>query len=179
MGDGEDTAAVGGGTSGARVVALGAELRALHDRIREVLDDALDATDLSPTEWLRHAASGVANDPVARCRTFCAVLTAHHETEDARLFPWLLREHPELADVVERLEQDHAMIATLLTNLSEAVDGGSGPDVLVRHLEGLDAIMESHFRFEERALVAVLDAVPPEASGPDLDEGFWRPRVRG
>jgi hypothetical protein len=42
---------------------------------------------------------------------------------------------------------------------------------LDRHLEGVAAIMESHFRYEERQLLTVLetlslDASPEEALGP-------------
>ena len=42
---------------------------------------------------------------------------------------------------------------------------------MLRHLEGVDAIMESHFRYEERELVALLDI--HEGDGPDLPERFW------
>ena len=44
--------------------------------------------------------------------------------------------------------------------------------VVLRHLEGVDAIMESHFRFEERELVPVLDATVGD--GPPLPDRFWR-----
>ena len=43
---------------------------------------------------------------------------------------------------------------------------------MLRHVEGVDAIMESHFRYEERELVGLLDAL--EGHGPDLPERFWR-----
>ena len=49
--------------------------------------------------------------------------------------------------------------------------GHPAGDVVLRHLEGVDAIMESHFRYEERSLVGVLDAV--EGDGPALPERFW------
>lgn len=183
---GEDDAARPARTPAvARVRAMGSELRRLHDRIREVLDDALDAArDGSPDEGseverLRSAAAAVTDDPVSRCRAFCAVLADHHEAEDAHLFPWLLRARPDLAHVVERLEQDHAMIGTLLAGLATALERGAPAPVLLRHLDGLDAIMESHFRFEERELVAALDAVPAATPGPSLDDGFWRAGVRG
>ena len=44
--------------------------------------------------------------------------------------------------------------------------------MVLRHLEGVDAIMESHFRYEERELVALLDALVGD--GPALPERFWR-----
>ena len=44
--------------------------------------------------------------------------------------------------------------------------------MVLRHLEGVDAIMESHFRFEERELVPLLDAAVGD--GPPLPDRFWR-----
>ena len=81
------------------------------------------------------------------------------------------REHPELGEVVDRLEQDHRMIGTLLADLERVVREGAGREVVLRHLEGVDAIMESHFRYEERELVVLLDAA--SGDGPVLPEGFW------
>ena len=77
--------------------------------------------------------------------------------------------------MIDRLEQDHAMIGTLLAGLERVLREGAGPSVVLRHLEGVDAIMESHFRYEERVLVPILDAEEgagppcPSASGP-VDE---------
>jgi hypothetical protein len=152
--------------SGDRVRALGAELRRLHDRIRNVLDDALDGAD--PVA----GAADLGDDLVLRCRAVCTTLGDHHRDEDAALFPWLRREHPGLATVVDRLEQDHAMIGSLLAELDRVVRAGSSGEVVRRHLAGVDAIMESHFRFEERELVPVLDAVADD--GPPLPGRFWR-----
>lgn len=150
---------------GGRVHALGSELRRLHDRIRDVLEDARDGLD--PVV----GATLLGDDLVVRCRTVCTTLDAHHRDEDAALFPWLRREHPELGEVIARLEQDHAMIGTLLAGLDRVLRDGEPAGVVLRHLEGIDAIMESHFRYEERMLVAVLDQV--EGSGPPLPQRFW------
>jgi hypothetical protein len=151
--------------SGDRVRALGAELRRLHDRIRNVLDDALDGAD--PVA----GAADLGDDLVLRCRAVCTTLGDHHRDEDAALFPWLRREHPGLATVVDRLEQDHAMIGSLLAGLEGAVRSGASGRVVLGHLEGVDAIMESHFRYEERELVAVLDG--SAGNGPPLPGRFW------
>jgi hemerythrin HHE cation binding domain-containing protein len=159
-----------------RVAALGRELRGLHDRIRDVLEDARDGLDPSA------GAAALTTDPVTRCRTFCSVLDAHHRREDDTLFPWLLAARPDLADVVERLTQDHRAVAALLADLARACDEGAPTPVLVRHLEGLDAIMESHFRFEERELAGVLDELTGSGSvadGPALGSDFWEPSWPG
>jgi hypothetical protein len=154
-----------------RARALGAELRRLHDRIRDVLDDARDGLD--PAE--RSAAlGGLGDDLVLRCHAVCTTLGRHHRDEDTALIPWLLREHPGSAEVVARLEQDHAMIASLLAELERALRSGASSEVVLGHLEGVDAIMESHFRYEERELVPVLDA--SVGDGPPLPDRFWRGR---
>ena len=64
------------------------------------------------------------------------------------------------------------MIGSLLAELERVVREGAGGAVVLRHLEGVDAIMESHFRFEERELVPVLDATVGD--GPPLPDRFWR-----
>ena len=71
----------------------------------------------------RRARPSLGDDLVLRCHAVCTTLGAHHRDEDAALFPWLRREHPGLGEVVDRLEQDHAMIGSLLAELEE---GGVG-----------------------------------------------------
>lgn len=86
------------------------------------------------------------------------------------MFPAIAAAHPDLAPVLRALEQDHSMIGHLLGGLQAAVESRSGPEVLARHLEGVAAIMESHFRYEERQLLTALDGLelsadPEEALG--------------
>ncbi|WP_211277858.1 hemerythrin domain-containing protein, partial [Couchioplanes caeruleus] len=61
------------------------------------------------------------------------------------------------------LRQDHSMIAHLLAGLQAAVARGAAPAELHRHLEGVAAIMESHFRYEERQLLTVLETLALDA----------------
>lgn len=105
------------------------------------------------------------------CHGFCAALDGHHRGEDRTLFPAIAAAHPELRPVLRALEQDHSMIAHLLGGLQAAVDRTAPPEELDQHLEGIAAIMESHFRYEERQLLTVLDtlelaAAPGEVLGP-------------
>ena len=63
------------------------------------------------------------------------------------------------------------MIGHLLGGLQAAVTRAAPPTELDRHLEGVAAIMESHFRYEERQLLTVLenlalDADPDAVLGP-------------
>ncbi|MFT4226891.1 hemerythrin domain-containing protein [Micropruina sp.] len=141
----------------ARLIAWNHELRTVHERLREAL--RLTRTAL---------ASGAPTQPAQRdlllfCHGFCTALTGHHEGEDRELFPAIAATHPELRDVLRNLQQDHSMIAHLLGALQAAVAREAPPDELDRHLEGVAAIMESHFRYEERSLGVVLEALELDA----------------
>lgn len=141
-----------------RFAAWARELRDVHARLRKALQITREA--LASDERMAEAAS---RELLLFCHVFCAALTAHHVAEDRTLFPAVVSAHPELHDTIRKLEQDHSMIAHLLGGLQQAVDSGSSPDELLRHLEGVSAIMESHFRFEERQLLVVLDALDLDA----------------
>ncbi|GIJ26099.1 hypothetical protein Vqi01_12610 [Micromonospora qiuiae] len=143
MGEGEKT----------RLVAWSNELRRVHDRLREAL-----------TVTQQALAAGEPAEPATRelllfCHGFCAALTAHHEGEDRDLFPAIAEQYPELRETLYHLRQDHSMMAQLLAGLQAAVARAAPPAELARHLEGLAAIMESHFRYEERQLLTVLDTL--------------------
>ncbi len=78
------------------------------------------------------------------------------------MFSQLLLDRPDLTATVANLAEDHGMIATILAQVSELADRAaeSGGDVLEpigRELDGLAAIMESHFGYEERTISEALD----------------------
>ncbi|WP_406724484.1 hypothetical protein WJ438_07370 [Streptomyces sp. GD-15H] len=75
------------------------------------------------------------------------------------MFSAVAAAYPHLRETLRYLEQDHAMIAHLLGGLQQAVDRCAGPAELDRHLDGIPAITESHFGYEERQLLAVLDTL--------------------
>jgi hemerythrin-like domain-containing protein len=144
-----------------RLIAWNRELTAAHQRLRQALRvtrDALDAGDARPARA----------DLLLYCHGFCAALRGHHVSEDAALFPELSARHPELRPVIARLAQDHEMIGALLTQLGHAVTAAAAPDELARHLDGVSAIMESHFSYEERQLLGILSALQLAADPRDL-----------
>ena len=148
-----------------RLVAWSTELRQVHARLREALDLTRGA--------IADGRSGEAatRELLLYCHGFCAALDGHHRGEDHTLFPAIRAAHPELEPVLRRLTQDHSMIGHLLTGLQAALDRAAPAAELDRHLEGVAAIMESHFRYEERQLLTVLetlslDASPAEVLGP-------------
>lgn len=149
----------------ARLIAWHHEMEAAHAQLRRALDIAraavTDGVEVPPAE----------RELLLYCHGFCVALDGHHRGEDDALFPALLERRPELAEVVRALRQDHSMIAHLLHALRSALDGGRPLGELLRHLDGVGAIMESHFRYEERALLGVLATLDlpldvPEAFGP-------------
>lgn len=146
----------------ARLIAWGDELRAVHQRLR----DALRVTRETLGSGTRDDATR--RDLLLYCHGFCTALTGHHRGEDRELFPAIAAEHPELAETLRRLEDDHAMIATLLDGLRDATERGDPPERLGAHLEGIAAIMESHFQYEERRLLTVLDAMALDADPRDV-----------
>jgi len=146
-----------------RLIAWSNEMRDVHERLRKALrvtQEAIAAGD---------PAEPAARDLLLFCHGFCAALTGHHEGEDGELFPAIARSHSELRETIRYLEQDHSMIGHLLGGLQAAVDRAATPEDLGKHLEGIAAIMESHFRFEERKLLGVLESFALDA---DVGEVF-------
>jgi hypothetical protein len=82
--------------------------------------------------------------------------------EDGGMFTDLLDARPDLAPAIQKLIDDHtAMAAILLRVRTLATQAKTTPAQglpgLRRELDGLAAIAESHFRYEERAVSAALD----------------------
>ncbi|MCK9793970.1 hemerythrin domain-containing protein [Isoptericola sp. 4D.3] len=141
-------------TDAARLVAWGQELRSVHARLRDALEVAREAVDDDV------AAPGAADPRRALglyCHGFCQALEGHHRGEDGTVFTALLQLRPDLAGVVAELQRDHTMLDHLLAGLASAVDAGADAATLERHLDGIDAVMETHFRYEEKRLVEALD----------------------
>lgn len=155
-----------------RIVAWGAELRRVHVQLRramalarEAVEDAADGTALeggavSEGGTAPEGSATAARELLLFCHGFCLALSGHHRAEDGALFPQLVAAHPELAPVVAKLKQDHSMIEHLIGGLDAALTRGAPAEETLQHLDGIEAVMETHFRYEERQLVAVLDASP-------------------
>jgi iron-sulfur cluster repair protein YtfE (RIC family) len=143
-----------------RARALGHELVRVHDWLRTELArlrDGLDTGDrLVPLQ--------------AHCIAFCEALTRHHTSEDAMAFPTVAAQLPELAPVLGQLSQDHRLVEDVLRRLRELVTTVTPAtvDAVRREVDGLSAIMESHFRWEERTLVAALDKLDTAREAEEL-----------
>ncbi|MFI6155025.1 hemerythrin domain-containing protein [Kitasatospora sp. NPDC051170] len=152
---------------GERVLALSLQLTRTHDELRRRIRDIKAGLG---------RARGIDEALRTHCLAFCSALTTHHRGEDEGLFAELLRQRPDLAGTIANLVQDHTMISGILTRVvdlaAKAADGHHpDPAAIGRELDGLAAIMESHFRYEERVLADALDAGVPDTgwSGPVLN----------
>jgi hypothetical protein len=145
-----------------RAVALSLQLAQAHRQLRNRLDEL--RTNPGENRTL-----------TTHCLAFCEALTAHHQGEDAGMFTDLLRERPDLTATVDNLVQDHEMISSILARVAELTRRAAATADSAEHssieleLDGLAAIMENHFRYEERAISAALDR--------GLDDTRWSGRV--
>lgn len=137
----------------ARLIAWDQELRSAHSRLRAALAATREALDQGED------APDATSDLVLYCIGFCAALDGHHGAEDRALFPVLRAAHPALGGVIDKLMQDHSMLAHLLASLRSAAERGDDAAAIRGHLDGIAAIMESHFRFEEREILEPLRAL--------------------
>ena len=129
----------------------------MHARLREALQVVRDALADGVTP------RGLSTDLLLYCHGFCVALGQHHRGEDSSLFPAIKAAHSELAPVLRNLEQDHSMIQHLITELDAATRRSVDAAELERHLDGLSAIMENHFGYEERQLLSVLETLNLQA----------------
>ena len=129
---------------GGRSGGLTVQLAEVHAWLRDALAEL--RADLRPGRDLR-----------AHCLTFCTALERHHTGEDAHLFGHLAQRYPELRPALDALRSDHAVVSGILREIEKLVDGERDPERLRRALDGLSALLESHFRYEERALAAALE----------------------
>ena len=109
------------------------------------------------TAWLNVAASFI---------TFCAALTRHHTGEERGAFPALAARFPDLRPLLEKMAEDHVLVAGITARVEaiaqEMTDARS--PALLAELDGLAAILDSHFAFEERRIRGALDELGGSAT---------------
>ncbi|MFJ3217145.1 nitroreductase/quinone reductase family protein [Kitasatospora sp. NPDC086801] len=148
--------------------------------VRSLADKLLEAHTWLRAQ-LRHvreeAHSHVAGRPAGlglqlrqHCLAFCEGLTHHHTGEDAAIFPALARNHPELAEVLERLGEQHLVIGRIKEELVALLAGieVTEPERLRAELDRMSAELEAHLDYEEAELLPTLAGIPfpPVRSGP-------------
>ncbi|MGW6196044.1 nitroreductase/quinone reductase family protein [Kribbella sp. NPDC055110] len=143
----------------ARVGAATAQLKEIHNGLREQLSTTLTAVDA----YL--AGSGPAPTLTKtlhqHCLTFCESLHAHHSREDS-VFPRLAADFPDLKPALDRLTQEHATVAELNKQLTAAVENlttatPAQAQRLRADLTHLAETLEAHYAYEEAHLGPALD----------------------
>jgi deazaflavin-dependent oxidoreductase (nitroreductase family) len=104
------------------------------------------------------------------CLEFCSALTQHHTGEDRGAFPMLAQRFPGLAPVVERLIEEHTVVARLQAQVRDLVEsyepGNTDLTGLRLDLEDIAGRLEDHYRYEEQTVVEALNTVGP---APNVD----------
>jgi Hemerythrin HHE cation binding domain len=148
-----------------RAVALSEQLVRAHQTLRERLASVREEVAGGS------ARPAIPGDLLSHCLSFCTAIGTHHTGEDSRLFPALRAAAPELAPTIDKLMEDHALVAGILQQVRALLAPdrpAAAPGALLRELDGLTAILESHFSFEERRVAAALDILGPEAWTADI-----------
>ncbi len=150
--------------------AAGQHLVDVHDHLRSELAQLFDLISQVEAGTLEAgAARSLINTMTMRqndwalgayCQSYCRVVTTHHTIEDTSMFPHLRASDTALVPVIDRLEDEHHVIARVLDGVDRALvavvseEGG-----LVRLREAVDLLsdtMASHLSYEETQLVEPL-----------------------
>ncbi|HEY0641327.1 MAG TPA: hemerythrin domain-containing protein [Pseudonocardiaceae bacterium] len=109
--------------------------------------DAINRTAMRQNHWTLGAF----------CASYCRVVTAHHTIEDVHLFTGLRTADATLAPVLDRLGEEHDVIAAMLDELDTAlvalVRGECDADAVRDTVERFAAALLSHLDYEEEQLL--------------------------
>ena len=98
----------------------------------------------------------------AYCESYCRIVTGHHTLEDRSMFAFLRERDPAAAPVVDRLADEHEVIADVLEQVDRALVGlvGAEPHAASERLEQLSTAVDlltdtllSHLSYEETELL--------------------------
>lgn len=146
----------------------GAAIKAVHDAFRREL--ALIREEIAT------AGPGLGAQLRVNCLTLCQGLHNHHTGEDMGLFPALEQQHPSLAPVLRRLDEEHQRVAALTGQLQQLLSGQDagleagatrangtdartlgGADELGTEFDRLATELEAHLAYEEKELIPLLE----------------------
>ncbi|MPZ25090.1 MAG: LLM class flavin-dependent oxidoreductase [Micromonosporaceae bacterium] len=150
--------------------AAGQHLVDIHDNLRQELEQLRDLVrQVGDGERDAGAARSALHTMTVRqnrwtlgayCEGYCRIVTAHHTLEDAQMFPQLRQADHRLGPVVDRLAEEHEVIAGVVEQVDAALVamvGGTGRVAQLRAAVDLLAdTLLSHLSYEERVLVKPL-----------------------
>jgi alkanesulfonate monooxygenase SsuD/methylene tetrahydromethanopterin reductase-like flavin-dependent oxidoreductase (luciferase family) len=154
----------------ARGLAVGRHLAEVHDHLRHELDQIHDLVEQVKRGSVTAGAARAALNQMtlrqnnwtlgAYCAAYCSMITAHHGLEDTAIFPHLRRADPGLVPVIDRLEQEHAVIHEVVEVVDRAlVRLVASPDDFTELQEavgGLAGALRSHLAYEEQQITEPL-----------------------
>ncbi|WP_245974743.1 hemerythrin domain-containing protein [Thermomonospora umbrina] len=118
--------------------------------LREDVDTHLDGGPRRPRDLRTH------------CLAFCSALQRHHTGEDGGAFPALAEQFPGLRPVLDELRRDHVLVEDSLRRLQallDDLDEKADATEVRTELDSLAALMETHFVYEEKRIVAALNGL--------------------
>ncbi|WP_405764502.1 hemerythrin domain-containing protein [Streptomyces sp. NBC_01538] len=139
-----------------RLTAFGNQLIEVHIWLREELAALRQDVDAYLEGGTR------VRELRTHCLTFCSALDRHHNGENDVAFSKVAEQFPELRPVLEELRRDHQLVDDSLQRLETLVgelDRESDPTDFRRELDGLAALVATHFTYEEKRIVSALNAL--------------------
>lgn len=124
----------------------------VHTWLRAELDGVRDATPSGKE-------ASIDRQLQARCLAFCASLDAHHTGEDDGIFPHLENEYPGLAPALQKMREEHRVVARILRDVQDVLDRSSAGEDIRTRLDELSVELDSHFDYEEEQIVGVLNQI--------------------
>lgn len=139
-------------------------LRAELERLRDVLDQvAKGSTNPAALRSLFNRLTIRQNNWTLGtfCESYCRAVAGHHTLEDRSIFPHLVHGDARLEAVLDRLAEEHEVIAEILDRVDAALVAlvAVEPDGMTRVRDAVDLLTDalvSHFSYEERELVEPL-----------------------
>ncbi|HEY8729979.1 MAG TPA: hemerythrin domain-containing protein, partial [Acidothermaceae bacterium] len=135
-------------------------LRSELDQIRNVIAEVAEGRSTA------EVARSLINDMSMRqnywslgafCATYCRVVTMHHSIEDAHLFTSLKLRDAELGPVIDRLAEEHEVVAEVLTRIDLAliamVADPESLSAVKAEVDRLADVLFSHLAYEEEELI--------------------------
>lgn len=142
----------------ARHRAIAGHLVKVHAELRDeltALREGLGSAEAEAKGAAVRDAPGPGRRLARHCLTFCGALHAHHHNEDS-VFDLLQHEFPELADSLDRMREEHRVVARTVEELETLLTSGAAPATLLAELDRLATRLEEHFAYEEAQLIPAL-----------------------
>ena len=133
-----------------------AELRAALAKVERGESSAADARSLVQGLTMSQHDWSVG----AYCARYCRLVTHHHSIETSMVFPHLRSADPELAPVVDRLQEEHVVIHGVIESVDRALVAFMNDEAdVVPVREAVDVLTDtlvSHLSYEEHQLIEPL-----------------------